>query len=219
MTNSNDLFGILILVAILYAVYYFANDCKHPYIPNEDKAQFDKIGKSKDSDLTDQLVNQYRPPNNEQSSGSTFEARDEYDNVNGSFEGLPKKDQIDKTGKMDKPFNTEDTDNGVFVYRDTKFGVSTVEEAKAELNSDNYLPKQQKNDWFDVEPIQGSKKIRGTHFIHPKVWNGVNTVGSSLRNASYDLRGNVPTPKINVSIWNNSTIDPDTNIMGICNPV
>ena len=211
MTNSNDLVGLLVLAAIAYAVYYFANNCKHPIIPNEGEVETDEI--------TEQLINQYQPPANERPVSNTFGPRDEYANVQGPFEGLPQKDQINRFDRMEKPFNTDNVDQGVFVYKDGKMRVKTAEQAKSELNSDNYLPKQQESDWFDVEPVQGSKRIRGTHFIHPKVWHGVNTVGSSLRNASYDLRGNVPVPKINVSPWLNSTIDPDTNIMGICNPV
>ncbi len=41
---------------------------------------------------------------------------------------------------------------------------------------------------------------------------GVNTVGSSRRFATHDIRGTVHCPKFSVSPWNNSTADPDTNI-------
>jgi len=40
---------------------------------------------------------------------------------------------------------------------------------------------------------------------------GVNTVGQSLRNANYQLRSEPPNPQIPVSIFNQSTIAPDTN--------
>lgn len=210
MTKSNDLIGVLLLISILYAVYYFANDCKHPKIPNEGEVN---------ASVTDKLVNDFKPASNDLPAGSTYQARDEYDNVNGSFSGLPNKEQAN-IGEQTLPYSKDGTTpTGAFAYKGSKFEIKDQQSIKEELNSDNYLPKQQQSDWFDVEPIQGSKKIRGTHFIHPKVWHGVNTVGSSLRNASYDLRGNVPVPKINVSPWLNSTIDPDTNIMGICNPV
>jgi hypothetical protein len=61
-------------------------------------------------------------------------------------------------------------------------------------------------DWFDVVPIQTTKKIKG-----------VTTITSSLKNRTYDIRGDVPNPKINVLSWNISTIVPDTNIRGIKN--
>ena len=41
---------------------------------------------------------------------------------------------------------------------------------------------------------------------------GVDTQGSSKKNASSDLRGNIPCPKFVIGPWNNSTIDPDTNL-------
>jgi hypothetical protein len=76
----------------------------------------------------------------------------------------------------------------------------------------------QKEDWLDVEPLQIIKKTRGAHLINPKVYGGVNTIGSTLGVRMYDIRGDLPIPKINVSPWMNSTIEPDANIKNICKP-
>lgn len=77
-------------------------------------------------------------------------------------------------------------------------------------NSDNLSPKDKTNKFFDVpEPIvaKSSKLINTTRHV------GVNTTGSSKRNASYDIRGNgIPNPKMKVGPWLNSSIDPDTMI-------
>jgi hypothetical protein len=40
-------------------------------------------------------------------------------------------------------------------------------------------------------------------------WNGIDTVGSSLRNANLQVRSEPPNPQSPVSIWNNTTISPD----------
>ena len=40
---------------------------------------------------------------------------------------------------------------------------------------------------------------------------GINTQGSSLRNANLQIRSDPPIPQVNVSLWNQSTISPDTN--------
>jgi len=45
---------------------------------------------------------------------------------------------------------------------------------------------------------------------------GIDTIGSSKKFGSTDIRGNVPCPKFAVSPWNNSTADPDTNNKGFC---
>jgi hypothetical protein len=37
---------------------------------------------------------------------------------------------------------------------------------------------------------------------------GINTQGSSLRNATLDIRGEMPNPRVEVSPWSQSTIDP-----------
>ena len=46
---------------------------------------------------------------------------------------------------------------------------------------------------------------------------GFNTQGNTLKNASTDLRGNIPNPKIQVGPFNNSSYDPDNNIKAWCN--
>ena len=62
------------------------------------------------------------------------------------------------------------------------------------------LPKDYDGDWFDSEPVIST---RGSHLLHPKVHLGINTVGSSLQNCTYDI----PNPKIHVSPWMSSTIE------------
>ena len=38
---------------------------------------------------------------------------------------------------------------------------------------------------------------------------GINTVGSSLRNANLQVRSEPPNPQVQVSPWLNTTIEPD----------
>ena len=82
------------------------------------------------------------------------------------------------------------------------------------FKSENYLPKETNQDWFEVMPEPISVKNR--HLINVSRPVGVNTIGNSLRNPSYDLRGTPPCPKFVVSPWSQSTIEPDYNIKGLC---
>ncbi len=82
------------------------------------------------------------------------------------------------------------------------------------FKSDNFLPKETNQDWFDVMPEPISVKNR--HLINVSRPVGVNTIGNSLRNASWDIRGSPPCPKFVVSPWQQSTIEPDYNIKGLC---
>ena len=59
--------------------------------------------------------------------------------------------------------------------------------------------------------------VKNRHLINVTRAVGINTVGTSHKNGSYDLRGNPPCPKFVVSPWLQSSIEPDLNIKGLCN--
>jgi hypothetical protein len=206
------MFTYLLMAVLAIGFIYYWNNSSDKDIPNEGELEDDNISET----IANEFVNNYAVgEENEKAQTGSFGPNDPYSQNEGSFRNYPQKSAL-RHGYMEKPFSESDKDRGIFDYKNKKFKVTTENDIK-DLKSDLYLPKEQRGDWFDVQPLQTTKKIRGTHLIHPKVWHGVNTVGGSLRNASYDLRGNVPVPKINVSPWLNSTMDPDTNIMGICN--
>jgi len=82
------------------------------------------------------------------------------------------------------------------------------------FNSTNYLPQEVNDDWFEVMPEPIAVKDR--HLINVTKPIGVNTIGSSLRNPSYDIRGSPQCPKFTVSPWMQSTIEPDYNLKPLC---
>jgi hypothetical protein len=55
----------------------------------------------------------------------------------------------------------------------------------------------------------GSGDYLGVNFLNAGYLTGIDTVGSSLRNANLQLRSDVPCPQIVVSPWMNTTIEPD----------
>jgi hypothetical protein len=57
--------------------------------------------------------------------------------------------------------------------------------------------------------VMDSQALASQDFLAPTQQMGTDTVLSSLRNASYDLRNNIPNPINVVSPWMNSTITPD----------
>lgn len=75
---------------------------------------------------------------------------------------------------------------------------------------DKYLPQEVNDDWFELIPEAISVKNR--HLINITKPIGVNTIGSSKANASYDLRGAPSCPKFVTSPWLNSSIEPDNNL-------
>jgi hypothetical protein len=82
------------------------------------------------------------------------------------------------------------------------------------FKSDEYLPQDQNKDWFEVMPEPISVKNR--HLINVSRPVGIDTIGSSHRNASYDVRGTPIVAKSIVSPFLNSSIEPDLSIRGLC---
>ena len=79
-----------------------------------------------------------------------------------------------------------------------------------QLTPGDLLPKDQNSVWAEQNPM-GPGSLKGKNFLSAGALIGVNTVGQSLRNANYQLRSEPPNPQIPVSIFNQSTIAPDTN--------
>lgn len=79
---------------------------------------------------------------------------------------------------------------------------------KNQLAPQELLPSDANSKWAQVNPM-GAGDISGKNFLNAGALIGVNTIGSSLRNASWDLRSEPPAPQVVVSPWMNSTIEPD----------
>jgi hypothetical protein len=79
---------------------------------------------------------------------------------------------------------------------------------KNQLAPQELLPTDPNSKWAAVNP-QGAGDISGKNFLSAGALVGVNTVGQSLRNANQQLRSEPPCPQAQVSIWNQSTIEPD----------
>jgi len=99
---------------------------------------------------------------------------------------------------------------------DEKFNkVMSQEPARQVLASGDLLPKDENKDWFQV-PNSKFDLMQAVNLEVPEIKIGVDTVGQSRKNASYDLRAAPPNPKFVVSPWSNSTIEPDYNIKSLC---
>lgn len=79
-----------------------------------------------------------------------------------------------------------------------------------QLTPSELLPKDQNSVWAEQNPM-GPGSLKGKNFLSAGALIGVNTVGQSLRNANLQLRSEPPNPQMPVSIFNQSTIAPDTN--------
>ena len=84
-------------------------------------------------------------------------------------------------------------------------------------NARDFLPKEVNDEWFETDFSLAKYQLNDDKLINTEKYIiGINTVGQSLKNASYDIRGTIANPKFIVSPWNNSTYEPDFNLKPLC---
>ncbi len=82
---------------------------------------------------------------------------------------------------------------------------------KDKLTAEDLLPKDAANStWSQVNP-SGQGGIADQNFLNAGFHSGIDTVGSSLRNANLSIRSEPVNPQLAVSPWLNTTITPDLN--------
>jgi len=84
-------------------------------------------------------------------------------------------------------------------------------------NAKDFLPREINDEWFETDFSLAKYQLNDDKLINTEKYIiGINTVGQSLKNASWDIRGTLPNPKLVVSPWNNSTYEPDFNLKPLC---
>jgi hypothetical protein len=78
---------------------------------------------------------------------------------------------------------------------------------QANINPADLLPKDNNSSW-NLKPM-GSGDFLGVNLLNAGQLIGVDTIGSSLRNANLQVRSEPPNPQLQVSPWMNTTIEPD----------
>jgi len=83
---------------------------------------------------------------------------------------------------------------------------------KDQLTPAELLPKSDDTDPLSFSKLYptGNNTLKDKNFLQAGWCYGLNTVGQTLRNANLQLRSEPPNPQVAVSIWNQSTIEPDT---------
>jgi len=118
-----------------------------------------------------------------------------------------------QTGENDNFIPVDESSGNLAVFK-TKSRATCGSNQNCEpedlFDVDKYLPQEVNDDWFEVqaEPIS----VKNRHLINITKPIGINTIGTSLKNASHDLRGSPACPKFVVAPWLQSSIEPDTNL-------
>ena len=75
-------------------------------------------------------------------------------------------------------------------------------------NPSDLLPSDPNRDFAVGQPT-GQGELSNINLLKAGQLSGIDTVGSSLRNANLQVRSEPPNPRSQVSPWLNSTIEPD----------
>lgn len=75
-------------------------------------------------------------------------------------------------------------------------------------NPAELLPKDSNSQWAQLNP-SGKGELSNVNLLKAGYHIGIDTIGSSLRNANLQIRSEPPNPQVYVGPWNNSTITND----------
>jgi hypothetical protein len=88
------------------------------------------------------------------------------------------------------------------------YGLAPAARANKNYDPSELLPKDINSQWAQLNPA-GSADFKNVNLLKAGSLIGIDTIGSSLRNANLQERSEPPNPTTSVSPWLNSTIEPD----------
>ena len=88
------------------------------------------------------------------------------------------------------------------------YGLAPVARANGNYDPSELLPKDTNSQWSQLNPA-GSADFKNVNLLKAGHLIGIDTVGSTLRNANLQERSEPPNPTSAVSPWMNTTIEPD----------
>ena len=84
---------------------------------------------------------------------------------------------------------------------------------KDKFNPNALLPTEKNKGWFeDPQDVETTTNIKSSRLLNVHRAIPVNTIQSTLKNPSWDVRGTPNNPKYAIGPFNNSSIEPDTNL-------
>lgn len=88
------------------------------------------------------------------------------------------------------------------------YGLTPSAPQRGNYDPSELLPKDLNSQWAQLNPA-GSADFKNVNLLRAGHLIGIDTVGSTLRNANLQERSEPPNPTTTVSPWLNTTIEPD----------
>ncbi len=211
---------VVLLVILGFLIYAFTRnaECFADVAPGTAPSYIDYIDTAQNAEsqrLMNEMLKQVgqsellQPTNPQQTVGATSE-----DATRNPFNYEPNEDAGIDSALLETAFDLP-VPKANEAMKDTV--VNTQKNNVDKYDAKDFLPKEDNPEWFDDDFSQAKYNLNNDKLINTDRYViGINTVGQSLKNASYDIRGTIPNPKFTVSPWNNSTYEPDYNIKPMC---
>lgn len=104
-----------------------------------------------------------------------------------------------------------ENENGESYFEDSEDSDDDIQELEnIQYNASDYLPKIGTIDWFENIDVE-SVIPRNSHLINIHRPIGVNTIGSTYKNITYDIRGHASLPRFTVSPWQQNSVNLNYN--------
>ena len=87
-------------------------------------------------------------------------------------------------------------------------GLAPTPRQECNYDPSELLPKDVNSQWAQLNPA-GNADFKNVNLLKAGYLIGIDTVGSTLRNANLQERSEPPNPTASVSPWLNTTIEPD----------
>ena len=88
------------------------------------------------------------------------------------------------------------------------YGLTPTAKPGAMYDPSELLPKDLNSQWAQLNPA-GNADFKNVNLLKAGYLIGIDTIGSTLRNANLQERSEPPNPTTSVSPWLNTTIEPD----------
>ena len=183
----------VILIALVVVIAFFIF---HQYYPQFFTEGFEDKPKKEEKKADPKKEEKKADPKKEKFQNESFENKAEK-------KAEPKKEKFENEGFADltayegpAQFGSAESPSGCY--------------PRDQLTPSELMPKDMNTTWAEQNPM-GAGSLKGKNFLSAGALIGVNTVGQSLRNSNLQIRSEPPCPQNAVSIWNTSTIPPDTS--------
>lgn len=129
---------------------------------------------------------------------------------------IPENNENIKQDMLNEYWNNMDIQNKKDSKEYEQQVIKENNEDTSKLESSEFLPQELNKNWFDKDFNKVTEIDQDTLIDVSQYSSGMDTVGQTLKNPSYDIRGNIPNPKNVISPFLNSSIEPDNNIKSWC---